>query len=101
MRASAPSRKYLGIQAPRHPLHLRCASSPYSTVCFSRAPCWRGASTLSVHQAIYETVHQVLRVVPRGVALRAADPRFLPRQQPPDGLPVGEENEEDHPEGGG
>src|SRR4030042_1346735 len=23
----------------------------------SRAPCWRGASTLSVRQAIYETVH--------------------------------------------
>src|SRR4030065_182738 len=55
--ASAPSRKYLGIRAPLHPLPLRCASSPYSTVCLSRAPCWRGASTLSVHQAIYETVH--------------------------------------------
>src|SRR4030065_565162 len=54
---SAPSRKYLGIRAPLHPLQLRCASSPYSTVCLSRAPCWRGASTLSVRQAIYETVH--------------------------------------------
>src|SRR3990170_4921538 len=30
---SAPSRKYLGIRAPLHPLPLRCASSPYSTVC--------------------------------------------------------------------
>src|SRR4030042_1302406 len=38
-------------------LPLRCASSPYSTVCLSCAPCWRGASTLSVRQAIYETVH--------------------------------------------
>src|SRR3989304_8665564 len=28
--ASAPSRKYLGIRAPLHPLPLRCASSPYS-----------------------------------------------------------------------
>src|SRR3972149_2324109 len=53
----APSRKYLGIRAPLHPLPLRCTSSPYSTVCLSRAPCWRGASTLSVLQAIYETVH--------------------------------------------
>src|SRR3990170_7582427 len=55
--ASAPSRKYLGIPAPLHPLPLRCASSPYSTVCLSRAPCWRGASTLSVRQAIYDTAH--------------------------------------------
>src|SRR3990170_233041 len=54
---SAPSRKYLGIRAPLHALPLRCASSPYSTVCLSRAPCWRGASTLSVRQAIHETVH--------------------------------------------
>src|SRR5512134_666013 len=27
---SAPSRKYLGIRAPLHPLQLRCASSLYS-----------------------------------------------------------------------
>src|SRR4030042_1086026 len=26
----APSRKYLGIRAPLHPLQLRCSSSPYS-----------------------------------------------------------------------
>src|SRR4030066_777993 len=57
--SSAPSRKYLGIRAPLHPLPLRCASSPYSTVCLSRAPCWRGASTLSVRQAIHETVHEL------------------------------------------
>jgi hypothetical protein len=54
---SAPSRKYLGIRAPLQQRKLRCASSPYSTVCLSRAPCWRGASTLSVRQAIYEAVH--------------------------------------------
>src|SRR3972149_1377458 len=60
-----PSRSDGASASPRLPtlpgtgpsLPLRCASSPYSTVCLSRAPCWRGASTLSVRQAIYETVH--------------------------------------------
>src|SRR3990172_2012063 len=49
---SAPSRKYLGIAAPLNPLPPRCAAVPYPTVCLSRAPCGRGASTLSVLQAI-------------------------------------------------
>ena len=31
--------------------------APYLTVRLSRAPCWRGASTLSMRQAIYETLH--------------------------------------------
>jgi len=54
---SAPFHKYGCIRAPLHPLQLRCASSPYSTVCLSRAPCWRGASTLSVRHRIYEAEH--------------------------------------------
>jgi hypothetical protein len=31
--------------------------APYFTVRLSRAPCWRGASTLSMRQAICETLH--------------------------------------------
>ena len=46
--ASAASRKYPGIRPPLHPLPLRCAHSPYFTVRLSRAPRWRGASTLSM-----------------------------------------------------
>src|SRR4030043_827077 len=38
-RLSTPFHKYGCIRAPLHPLPLRCASSPYSTVCLSRAPC--------------------------------------------------------------
>src|SRR4030065_812091 len=49
------------LQGAGPSLPLRCASSPYSTVCLSRAPCGRGASTLSVRQAISETVHQLTR----------------------------------------
>src|SRR4030066_572345 len=70
MRASAPSRKYLGIRAPLHPLPLRCASSPYSTGCLSRALCGRGAATLSVRQAIYETVHYPWKI-PLSIAVTA------------------------------
>src|SRR3989304_2279746 len=54
---SAPFHKYGCIRAPLHPLPLRCAFSPYSTVCLSRAPRWRGASTLSVRHRIYEAEH--------------------------------------------
>src|SRR4030066_1160728 len=72
---SAPSHKYLGIRAPLHPLPLRCASSPYSTVWLSRAPCWRGASPLSVRQAIYQTVHEP-RFPDGSLVIRGGEPHF-------------------------
>jgi hypothetical protein len=92
---SAPSRKYLGIRAPLQQRKLRCAPSPYSTVCLSRAPCWRGASTLSVRQAIYEKVHlrekaqkengavYVLRKRKKAAAAKPATPAYCAKVRPP------------------
>ena len=49
-RASAPSRKYLGIRTPLHPLRLRCTPSPYLQVRLGLRLAGRGASTFSVRQ---------------------------------------------------
>ena len=52
---STPFHKYGCIRAPLHPLQLRCAPcAVLLRVRLSRAPRWRGASTLSVRHRIYE-----------------------------------------------
>src|SRR3972149_7855865 len=55
---STPFHKYGCIRAPPHPLPLRCAPcAVLLRVRLSRAPRWRGASTLSVQHRIYEAEH--------------------------------------------
>ena len=100
---SAPSRKYLGIRAPLQgagpSLQLRCAScnegdtpdylgeKPRSVPPQpqSRAAARRGASTLSVRQAIYETVHEhrSLRGRKQGTGMRADHGRQALRGEAP------------------
>src|SRR3990172_2562860 len=55
---SAPFHKYGCIRAPLHPLPLCCTPcAVLLRVRLSRAPRWRGASTLSVRHRIYEAEH--------------------------------------------
>src|SRR3990172_7719394 len=61
---STPFHKYGCIRAPLHPLQLRCAPcAVLLRVRLSRAPRWRGASTLSVRHRIYEAEYYGSHVI--------------------------------------
>src|SRR4030065_2527503 len=51
---------FVALLATRGTLLIFSANKPgVSPPILSRAPCWRGASTLSGRQAIYDTVHKL------------------------------------------
>jgi hypothetical protein len=57
-RGQAPRSSFVALLATRGTLLFFSVNNPgVSPPILSRAPCWRGASTLSVRQAIYETAH--------------------------------------------